>query len=85
MGKKSVLIINYISKSDPLISTFTWPGDYKKQEYHCKGSLFAMDVKVRGQNIRCFLGKYGLQVVKLKDCKSGSEVPKQLKKALSKS
>ena len=28
-----------------------------------------MDVQVRGENIRCLLGKYRLEVVKLKDCK----------------
>ena len=28
-----------------------------------------MDVQVRVSNIRCFLGKYCLKVVKLKDCK----------------
>ena len=36
MSKKSVLIINHISWSNWLISTFTWPVGYEKQENHCK-------------------------------------------------
>ena len=38
-GKKSILIINYISWFNSLISTFIWPVDYEKQEFQCKRVL----------------------------------------------
>ena len=67
--KMSFFISDYFSKSSLLISTFTWPVDYKKQKNCCKGSLFTQRCINKWVKHWLFLGKYRFKVVKLKDCK----------------
>ena len=43
--KKINFLINYFRKSNLLISTFTSPVDYKKQENRCKSPLFTSGCK----------------------------------------
>ena len=46
--ESSFLILNYFRKSSLLISTFTWPVDYRNQENHCKGPFFFICVHQSG-------------------------------------
>ena len=53
----SFLILNYFSKSHLLISTYTGPVDYKKQENYCKGPLFTIYIwmyKSGGETLTVF-------------------------------
>ena len=68
MGRKSFLIINHISWSNSLISTFTWPVEYEKQEHHCKSPSFTYWCTSHGVKYSLFFGKILSESNKLKDC-----------------
>lgn len=60
------------------MSTYTWPLDYEKQENDCKSPFFTYGCASQGVKLCFSLGKYQLKVVKLKNCTSNREVPKNL-------
>ena len=64
--KKSFPILNYFSKSKSLVSTFTQPVDYKKQENHCKGPLFTYGCTSQGVKHWLFFYHYCLKGSKIK-------------------
>ena len=67
--ENSFRIFNYFSKSSLLISTFTWPVDYRKRENNCKGPLLAYGCTSPGVKHWLFYRKYRIEVVNLKCCK----------------
>ena len=71
--KMSSLILKYFSKSSWLISTFTWPVDYKKQESHCKSPLLTYGCTNLGVTHWLFLDK-----LRLRNLLNGSPTRRQI-------
>ena len=68
-GRKVISNNDLFSESKFLIFTFTCHLFYRNRESRWKGSLFTYRHTSEGVNNWQCLGKYGIIVVKLKECK----------------
>ena len=64
--ENSFRILNYFTNSSVLISTFTWPVDYRNRENYCKAPLYRNGCTSQVVKHWLFYSKYRIEVVKLK-------------------